>query len=796
MPKGNHSKSNFLNIKALPGLRSALSNIVQIYVSEPILKSGLSNVVTVQVSDGTPVFDVPSIENVDKHAIQSTDYRRIQDRLRTTATLKHQQPGEMRIRTVREDGATVSILAFKKSAISANLTESIRIRSVLKENDYKLPYSEWVNYDHLGEEEAQEVNQYRIRGVSKEMLNSQWVYSNIRNKENEEILFKLLHDFLDVTLNVYDDQIDIVTDFILGDKMIMLIKEHAPEMYNAMDLNEELKYRLSELLAIHESYIPNTLEEEMVAHLLEAFSLQLGTFYEAVSEYFYASIEEFTVLMQTFKFEDHLNFVLTDEEKMAQVLLALEDSYEKIVKQSNLEVFLSNGSNSSLFLESCFELDVKAENISEYFNIAFSDMVVSTIQSTVQLLVSQEVSDIADAVIQDVPYTEFLGFMNDVLPMLKLLEEAETMMLMHAKDNYDINLRENPIQYMLFDENNVFNVELLYEVFSFIGEEFLNLHIDADRFDLFTQVFSEKHLIMVDRLVEEFFKYSITDEYKTTDTKERLDYISEVYQNRILSDFDIAIKKVAVTPADEYRIERIEDALIMSSILYYDHYDLDYLGYGVHSGANNTGGESENGDVSTQSTDIHNTSTISDRSTIPQHLATRSLGEHGGGDLSYQDQANGYRGFTLLTSNEERIDRYKEGKQIGLIHDSQKITMLEFLSMMNHDESLVLESKGIFVHEMMKYASSFEDEFGFKEAVKLSKNEHAYRLVSFLLRETMPTVLPEKMLYKYLINLADHYIMEGHEKIQYGLITKEGEYPLGKFIVGTNTISGEEEVLL
>lgn len=809
MPKGNHSESNFLNIKALPDEGSD---------NKPILKSGLSNEVLIEISDGTPIFDVPHLENVDKNALQSIDYRRMKDRLRTTATLKHQQPGEMRIRTVREDGATISVLAFKEAVISANLTEAIRIRAILKDNDYNIPYSDWVNYDFLGKETAQSVNQYRIHGVSQDMIHSQWVYSNVRNKENEEILFKLLHDFLDVTLNVYDDQIDIVTDFMLGDKIVMLIKEHAPEMYNALDLNDELKYRLSEILAMTESYVPNTLEEEMVTHLLETFSLQSETFHEAVSEYFYASIEEFSVLMQSFKFEDHLNFVLADDEKMAQIILKLEDSYEKIVNQSNLEVFLSNDSNSSLFLASCFKLDVKAEKLGHYFNMGFSDAVVSTIQSTVQLLVNQEVSDLADSVIQDVPYTEFLGFVSDVLPMFKLLEEAEAMMLMHAKDQFQMDLKENPIQYITFDETGLFNYELAYEVFSFIGEEFLNLFIDADRFDLFAQVFTEKPLIMIDRLVEEFFNFSITDEFEALDTIGRLDYISDIFQSRILSDFDIAVQKIVTTPADEYQIERVEDALIMSSILYYDHYDLDYLGYGINSGVKNTGGESEDGDVHTQSILDGTLYAVGDRSINPQHLVANSISESRGGILDDSDAMSGYRGLTLLASQEANGDRYEQGRRVGLIQDEKQLTMAEFLLMASNDEQLTNESKALFLYEFISNKNSFEDNFIneskglsikedavygdnfdnflFQETIRMSKKEHAYRLMLFLIRENIPAVLPEQMLYKYLINLTDYYLIDGSEKIQYGLINKEGDYPIGKFIVGIHPISGEDQLLL
>lgn len=786
MPKGNHSKSNFLNIKTLSD-----SGLAQ----GPILKSGLSNVVTFEISD-VEHFEVPALELVDKNALQSIEYRRQPDRLKTVATLKHNQEGKMRIRTIREDGATISVLAFKNEELDVDLFDTIRIRAVLKENDYFIPYSEWVNYDYLGDDTAEEVNQFRIRGVSKEHLRSQWVYSNIRNKDNEEILFKLLHDFLDVTLNVYDTEIDVVTDFVLGDQIVMLIKEHAPEMYNALELNEEMKYRLSELLAMNESYTPNTLEEEMLTHLLETFSMELGAFNQTISEYFYASIEEFSILMQSFKFTDQLDFVLTDREKITDIIAALEDSYEKIVKQSNLEVFLSNDSNSSVFLASCFKMDVKAESISEYFKISFSDAVVSTIQSTVQLLVSQEVSDIADAVIKDVPYTEFLGYMSDVLPMFKLLEQAEASLLMHAKDNFMMDLSENPIQYITFDETGMFNYELAYEMFSFIGEEFLGLNIDGERFDLFTHVFTAKPLILIDRLVEEFFNHSIKDEFDILDKVDRLDYIAEIFENRILSDFDIAVKKVATTPADEYRIERIEDALIMSSILYYNHYDLDYLGYGLLSGGISTGGESDNGDVYGQSFDERNVSNSRDYSVDTQHNAISAMGEHGGGNTVHTDAIDGYRGLTLLATNEEGINRYREGAQVGLINDNQVITMLELLNAVNQDETLFLESKGILLQELMKLASSYEGEFGFREEMKVSKKEHAHRLVLFLLRENVPSVLPESMLYKYLINLTDHYLIDGREKIQYGLIDKEGEYPIGNFIIGTNTINGEDDLLL
>lgn len=800
MPKGNHSKSNFLNVKALSDSES-----------KQVLKSDLSNVAELVIFDGVERFKKIPLKNVDKNLLQSTEYRQLKDRSFNIATLKHQQPGSMRIRTVSEDGSTISVLTLKESEVNAGITDSIRVRSILKKNEYSLPYSEWVNYDFIGKQMASSFNQYRIQGWTESFVKSHWVYSNVRNEHNEEILFRLLHDFLDVTLNAYDDQIDIVTDFMLGDKIIMLIKEHAPEMYNALDLNDKLKYRLSEILEITGSFIPSTIEEEMVTHLLEVFNIQSSKFNKVIEEYFYTSIEEFSILMQSYKIQDELNFSIYDKEALAEVMVKLEDIYEEIVNRSNIEVFLSNKSNSSIFIESFFKLDIKAENIRHYFDMSFSDSVVSTIQSAVQLLVSSDINDLADAVIYDRPYTEFISYIEDVLPIYRLLEEAQALVLTYAKDRFKMDINENPLQYVLFDESGFFSYELAYEVFSFIGEDLLDLHINADFQDLYKHVFKEKSLFMIDRLLEELYKFSVEDEFELMNSKEKLDYIKEVYQARILQDFDIAMNKILTSSAEDYTIDRIEDALIMSSILYYDYYDLECLGYSFNIERYKAGkeiglvqedkpmklSESFVSDFSNKITKneenkiIHLLEGLSstfkkNKSEIKENKTTHFLEA-----LSSIFKKNSYEvdENKTIKLSEKLIPAFNN--KLLVIEENKDVRFLEILSLAFDHKILTEESKIILIKE---YASKtdIQDFFNFKESKTVKREEKVHRLIKILIRESIPSTLPEKMIYKYLISLEDNYIIDGKEKIQYGLIDKEGDHPIGKFIIGADTLIGEE----
>lgn len=746
------------------------------------LESAFSNVVSITIKE-RPEFPEP-IGELTPSKVHSADYRRVKDLRRTTATLNHEQPGKMRIRTIREDGKTVSVLALHKTVIDAKPTEKIRIRAVLNSNQYGLPHSEWVTHDFLEQHIAQDVNQFRVRGVSKDLFRSPWVYSNVKNAENEEILFQLLHDFLDVTMSVYDNQIDIVTDFMLGDKFIALIKEHAPEMYNALELAEELRYRLTELSIMTTDYIPQTLEEEMLMHLLEACSLQASDFHHTLNEYFYASMEEYSLLMQSFKRQDTVNFVVNDHETLQQTLHHLEEIYENIVKRSNLEVFLENDSNSQLFLESFFKLEIQAETISHYFDLGFNDSVVSTIQSAVQLLVAQDVEDLIDGQIQDVPYTEFLGFVSDVLPVYKLLEDAFAQMLMHAEDAHSLEIHENPAQYVLFnDEGGLFTTELVYDFFEFIGRELVENFVDDDRFDTFSHIFSARPLVMIDRAVEELFKFQAEDEYHTLPTIGRIDRFMELYEVRIKQDFDLAMKKITTTPVDDFVVERVEESLIMSSILYYDHYDLDYLGYGNNSSGNNTGGESE--DVGINSDDAMHS--------MADNHARRDfypMGDVGGGDSSNPTTTDAYRGFKAFSGSTDPLARYREGKQVGLIQDIRRMTMIDFLKLVSTLDQLTEESK----MAIMKDELSREEtkRFNFKESKVIGRKDHVHRLVLFLLREGIPQTLPELMRFDYRIQLKDFYIIDAEEKVQYGLIDKEGDNPIGGFVVGTHTLTGEE----
>lgn len=263
--------------------------------------------------------------------------------------------------------------------------EVFRVKAVLSKQDHGLSESHWVTSKHVEPDYATTHNQYRIHGVSKEGWKGDWVYSELRDEENDLIVYNMIYDVLDLLLTVHDDQVDFLMDYVVSDTFKQVLREMTPEFARSLEFDEVQVHSVQELMEMLATKSTHNPQEEMVSKIGENFMALADELKKDFKENIMSSPKEFSELLRVYKCVDQYREKQVD---FVQLLIEifLEERYEDIVKNADIEVILQNDEESGIYLNGRYEFDIKGELITAIYNASPDDHFVTSLNDAVELI--------------------------------------------------------------------------------------------------------------------------------------------------------------------------------------------------------------------------------------------------------------------------------------------------------------------------------------------------------------------------------------------------------------------------
>lgn len=344
--------------------------------------------------------EIPALESLFSHQVSQQYvlneefplYKKVlDDRIFRHITFLEDNPNQkVRLRTVDHNGRSqneTSIITLKTINVEIDESEAklFRLKTVLSEEDHGVSESYWVSEKHVSPSPSTAFNQYRLRGISKEGLKSDWVYSNIKDDKNDTIIYNMLYDVLDIMLNAYDDQMDLLLDHMLTDTFSELIKTMNPNLFKNIESDELHKLTMNEVVSVYSNELQSTTDEKLLTKLGEKFLLLGTVLKEELKETVLSSPEEFAELYRIYKAVDQYQEKNTDFLTLL-VEIFLEDRYEEIEQNVNVEALLQNEEEMGVFLQGSFDFDIKSELIAATCNASLDDRFVTGVNDAVELL--------------------------------------------------------------------------------------------------------------------------------------------------------------------------------------------------------------------------------------------------------------------------------------------------------------------------------------------------------------------------------------------------------------------------
>ncbi|MGG1453531.1 hypothetical protein ABE325_21725 [Bacillus licheniformis] len=447
--------------------------------------------------------EIPALESLFSHQVSQQYvlnegfplYKKVLDeRIFRHITFLEDNPNlKVRLKTVDHNGRSpseTSIITQKSMSIKIGQldTELFRIKTVLSEEDHGVTDSYWVSERQISPSPATSFNQYRLRGVSKEGLKSDWVYSNIKDDNNDAIIYNMLYDVLDIMLNTYDDQMDLLLDHMISDTFLELMKEMNPNLFKNIDPNERQQLSMDEILVAFSDVLKTDTDEKILSHLGEKFLL-LGTFLKKeFKEKILSSSEEFAELYRVYKAVDQYQERNTDFLALL-VEIFLEDRYEQLEQNINVEALLHNDEEMGVFLKGSFDFDIKSELIAAACNASLDDHFVSGINDAVELL-SEPLFYEQLVYGKDEEVVKFIRMaMKDLYAPMLAVEHQIVTLESELYDHHRQEKNDYAAGYNLTDDDG-------YEIRNMIFFDFVEALIKGD-----LEIENDFHLMFIDSII-------------------------------------------------------------------------------------------------------------------------------------------------------------------------------------------------------------------------------------------------------------------------------------------------------
>ncbi|MCY8466544.1 hypothetical protein [Bacillus atrophaeus] len=483
--------------------------------------------------------EIPALESLFSHQVSQQYvlneefplYKKVlDDRIFRHITFLEDNPDQkVRLRTVDHNGRSqneTSIITLKTINVEVDDSEAklFRLKTVLSEEDHGVSESYWVSEKHVSPCPSTAFNQYRLRGISKEGLKSDWVYSNIKDDKNDTIIYNMLYDVLDIMLNAYDDQMDLLMDHMISDTFLELIKTMNPNLFKNIESDEIHKLKMNEVVAAYLNELQSNANEKLLAKLGEKFLLLGSVLKEELKETVLSSPDEFAELYRIYKAVDQYKEKNTDFLTLL-VEIFLEDRYEEIEQNVNVEALLQNEEEMGVFLQGSFDFDIKSELIAATCNASLDDRFVSGVNDAVELL-SEPLFYDQLVYGKDEEIEKFLRVaMKDLYAPMLAVEHHIVTLESDLQDNHRQDKNDYAAGYDLTDTNG-------YEIRNMIFFDFIEALIKGD-----LEIKSDFHLTFIDSIIhrKNDLKKSIVLDYGFEEILKVFLNIGETFRQSYLS---------------------------------------------------------------------------------------------------------------------------------------------------------------------------------------------------------------------------------------------------------------------
>lgn len=644
--------------------------------------------------------------------------------------------------------------------------EKFRVKAVLSEETHGITESHWVTEKRLDGDYAQTHNQYRARGVSLKNWKSDWVYSELRDFDNDLIVYNMIYDVLDLMLTVHDDQIDYLMDYIVSDTFAQIIREMGPEFATSIDPEEFKLTNIQEMIKTLSSRQDTNPREQISARLGEQFLALADEMKREFRESVTASPKEFADLYRVYKLVDQFQEKQTDFLHLL-VEIFLEDKLEKIVKNTNIEVLLQNDEEMGIYLNSNYEFDIKAELIGAIYDASPDDHFVTNLNDAVQLI-SEPVFFEQLVYSQDEEIAKFLRMVLTELyvPMLAVdrhLVEIET----ELEDRHEQQLTSEVVEFTIVEDD--------YEVRHMLVADVIEAVIKGD-----LDPVDDYHTEFIDHILQFMndSRKTLLIDYNLDEVIEVLLGVGESFRLAYAKEFGQIQEHATVASIDKAELGLLHSVRSMKESYFAALQD----SYSILDKAK-IASIREKKDVGMVDSVLNEYQVFKQTVKEAVHSAITDK-------ISHQSNLTDHVKESLASAIEDQLVHRLSQKESSLSEafsalqlDKAILEGLNTLLIFNDATTLNMRDSVGSINTMA--------ELEWQESIRADKEDTYFNLFKHYLRHPNKFPILDRKLVELKHELSDFFQLDGHEKVQYALGNMDDGWPLGVFRLGINTLKGE-----
>ncbi len=658
------------------------------------------------------------------------------------------EEGTYRLRVVNlgnDLGSTVTQKHVNTGIQLSNINgEVFRVKAVLDQEIDGISESHWLTLHHTNSSDILALNQYRIRGVSEEGYLSDWVYSNLKDNDNETIIYEMLYDLLDIIMTTRDADIEAFLSYVVEDAYKSLLEKEKTSITYLFDQTEKLTADMSESKSINQD-IDNSHLENYQIQLKDLFNLIGQNMATEFKEVFMSSSDEFVSILKMYKASDAFKNRMNDLTTMV-VEVFLEDALDRIIENSKIELLVENEGNQSIFLEGSYNLDIKSELVRSSYDIMPTDDFFLNANSTVQLIIGPVLSEEITYQYVEQLHSDLRYFKNEMLEVIVAEPTEEVLMLVK------MYLNEGVFPYLMIDQMS-----------ALVSTEIM------DQADL------------VEKIGSSIVDYSVI----TESGYEKYMIIKDVVDELIIGGLPPKIDKYFIGLTEKLSSKMSSTAYVLVQYGIDEVYDvIEHIGENLQHGYRRIKKDNQENFTAILKDDSYKA-----RSSLePKAYEEEKVGIEDKHSYHVKETKKYEEIFQFLN---EEIVKYYEKSNVRM-NDNIMISIAEKSSLI-----------GRLIQRLSEYYTVQSS-----EKVSLSSNRKSLLLESMQVKTDYafnPVYLPylsdrrnkeiEELPVYIEIHpqLVDIYEISGKEKIQYALGNEFDEgWPLGIFELGTNTLKGAE----
>jgi len=573
------------------------------------------------------------------------------------------------------------------------LHDKLRIKAVLSTSVNGVQESYWVTQKHF-DYHASSHNQYRVRGVSKQGYQSDWMYSELRDEHNDLIVYEMLYDLLDLVDSIQDKNLSYLIDHSVNDTLHLFIDSFHIKHDKSYGIDEEIFQVIQEWFAVFKTQLKESFYEHVMvspqalAELAKKYDL-LDFFHQLERADFFA------LLLESY----------------------LEEYCENIVQQVNYEILVSHPDRQEVLLEAFCEFDIKDTLIKIIYSFDLSDHFIEHFNDMVKLLSDPTVYEFLSYNTKEEISNFFRTAVKELFIPLNILDRRGAELFIETEDKSLLDISSEVVQYDLTKDGELYSHLLLYDIFEILKEQ--NQH----QFDF--------KIYLIDKMLGIFEKSSLSLylEYNPMEFLTLFTHIVEKFTLETLPYFAENEQQVL-----QWKEEIKQQSTIQHS--FKEHYQLT----------------------------LHEISTM---------IHSLKLNNRETKTIQIMD-------FLDLTPEQkkEKIDHmFAQLHENIEFYETDHKRIKDFKNVLLKDKSVFLNNKLLFKFAENVLVKSNSD-------YKIIYQNHVFEKFNEFYKDHKEQMIQSGLLDKYIKKDIDEV------KVYVGEISHE--WPLGKFILGSNTLKGNK----